>query len=116
MDNKIRALYGHSIKAEIGLKEDRSIAVLYHGTTPESAAKILKNGLKPMKREWVHLSPTKEIALEVGRRRTSKPMIIEVDVREARENGLRFFKASESVFLCRSVASKYLKLIRDECS
>ena len=66
--DEVRAFYGHSIEVEVGLEEDKLVAVLYHGTTPESVSKILRNGLKPMKRKWVHLSPTKDITLEVGRR------------------------------------------------
>lgn len=112
VDDKIRALYGHSIEVKIGLEEDRSVVVLYHGTTPESASKILRNGLKPMKRKWVHLSPTKKIAIKVGRRRTSKPVILEINAKEARSNGSRFFKATERVFLCRRLPPKYLKISR----
>ncbi len=114
--NKIRALYGHSFEVAVQLKEDKSIAVLYHGTTLESALKILSEGLKPMKRKWVHLSPTKEIAIVVGRRRASEPVILEVDVKEARKDGLRFFKATERIFLCRRVPPKYLKRIIEELS
>ena len=108
--DKIRALYGHSIEVEVSLEEDRSVAVLYHGTTPESTAKILKKGLKPMKRKWVHLSPTKEIAIDIGRRRTLNPVVLEVNAKDARRNGLKFFKATERIFVCRKVPPKYIKL------
>ncbi|RLI19641.1 RNA 2'-phosphotransferase [Candidatus Bathyarchaeota archaeon] len=70
-NGKIRALYGHSIPVKLKLKEDRTVKVLYHGTTPEAAAKILKTGIKPMKRKWVHLSPTIEIAKQIALRRTN---------------------------------------------
>jgi len=108
---KIRALYGHSIEVKVGLEEDKSVMVLYHGTTPESASKILKHGLKPMKRKWVHLSPTKEIAIEIGRRRSSNPTVLEVNAKEARRNGLKFFKATERIFVCREVLPEYIKLL-----
>ncbi len=109
--NKIRALYGHSIRVEVGLEEDKSVIVLYHGTTPEAASKILRNGLKPMKRRWVHLSPTKEIAIEVGRRRTSTPVVLEINTRDARKRGMRFFQATDRVFVCRKVPPEYIKLL-----
>ncbi|MCW3981624.1 MAG: RNA 2'-phosphotransferase, partial [Candidatus Bathyarchaeota archaeon] len=57
VDNKIRALYGHTRPARIALKEDTTTKAFYHGTTPDAAERILDSGLKPMKREWVHLSP-----------------------------------------------------------
>jgi len=110
-DNKIRALYGHSLDVKVGLEEDKSVEVLYHGTTPASTSEILKNGLKPMKRKWVHLSPTKEMAIEVGRRRTLNPMILEVNAEEARKNGIRFFKATERVFICSEVPAGFIKLL-----
>jgi putative RNA 2'-phosphotransferase len=103
-------LYGHSINVKIGLKEAKSVEMLYHGTTPEYASEILKNGLKPMKRKWVHLSPTKEIAVEVGQRRTVNPVVLEINAKEARKNGLTFFKATEHIFLCSEVPPKYLKI------
>jgi len=112
VDNKIRALYGHSINVKVELEENRSVEVLYHGTTPESMPKVLRNGLTRMKRKWVHLSPTKEIAIEVGKRRALNPVVLEINANEARKNGLKFFKATECVFLCKGVPSKYLRISR----
>lgn len=65
--NKIRALYGQSINVKVELEDNKSVEVLYHATPPESVPKVLRNGLKCMKRKCVHLSPTKEIAIEVGK-------------------------------------------------
>ncbi|MFP3985305.1 MAG: RNA 2'-phosphotransferase [Candidatus Bathyarchaeia archaeon] len=109
-DDKIRALYGHSIEIRMELQEDKIVKFLYHGTTSESASRILKIGLKPMKRKWVHLSPTKEMAIEVGKRRTTKPIVLEINAEEARRNKLKIFKATECVFLCRKVSPNYIKL------
>lgn len=105
---KVRALYGHSIEVKVGLEEDKSVIVLYHGTTAESASQILKEGLRPMKRKWVHLSPTREMAIQVGQRRTSKPVVLEISAEDARKNGLKFFRPTENVYLCRKVSSKYI--------
>lgn len=109
VENRIRALYGHSIPVELEFEEDRSVKVLYHGTTPEAATKILKTGLKSMERRWVHLSPTIEIATEVGLRRSRKPVILEIDAEAARKNGIKFYKATDKVYLCKNVARKYIK-------
>jgi len=108
---KIRALYGHTIDVHIHLKEDRQIARLYHGTTPEAAKEILQNGLQPMRRRWVHLSPTEEIASEVGKRRTDKPVVLVVDASEARSHGVRFFRATDKVYVCKHVPAKYIKTL-----
>ena len=110
-DGKIRALYGHSIPVKLGLKEDSSVKILYHGTTPEAAKSILREGIKPMKRRWVHLSPTPEIARRVGLRRTSRPAILEIDAERARKDGLKFYKATDEVYLCNYIPPKYIRLM-----
>jgi putative RNA 2'-phosphotransferase len=112
VENKIRALYGHTIPVKFEFEEDKTVKVLYHGTTPHAASKILMEGLKPMKRRWVHLSPTIEIAMEVGMRRTDKPAILEIDAEAARKDGLKFFKATDKVYLCKSVPQKYVRLVK----
>jgi len=112
VDDRIRALYGHTIDVHVHLKEDTQVERLYHGTTPEAAEQILEKGLQPMKRRWVHLSPTKEIACEVGKRRTNSPVVLMIDVTEARSHGLRFFKATDKVYVCKHVPAKYIKRLR----
>jgi len=106
--NKIRALYGHTIPVKLELEEDRVVKVLYHGTTLEAAHKIMRDGLKPMRRRWVHLSPTREIAVEVGLRRTENPVVLEIYVEGARRNGLKFFKATDRVYVSREIPSSYI--------
>jgi len=106
--DKIRALYGHTIDVNVNLEEDMEVTVLFHGTTPQAARKIMKTGLKPMRRKWVHLSPTKEIAIEVGRRRASAPAILAVDASLARRDGVKFYKATNKVYLCGYVPAKYI--------
>jgi len=110
VDDKMRALYGHTIDVKMNLREDNQVIVLYHGTTPEAACEIMKTGLKPMRRKWVHLSPTKEIAFEVGKRRTRIPAILTIDVLKARSNGIKFYKATDKVYLCQHVPAKYIRM------
>jgi len=111
IENKIRALYGHTIPVHIHLKEDRQITRLFHGTTPQAASEIQEKGLQPMRRRWVHLSPTEEIAREVGKRRTSSPVVLVIDASEARSHGVRFYRATDKVFLCKYVPAKYIKTL-----
>jgi len=110
--NKIRALYGHTIAVQVDLRENRVVSALYHGTTPQAAEKIMEEGLRPMRRRWVHLSPTKEIAQEVGKRRTENPVILEIDASEARKVGIKFFQATDKVYVCEHVPVKYIKISR----
>ena len=108
-EDRIRALYGHTIPVGLQLEEDKSVKVLYHGTTLNAASKILKTGLKPMKRRWVHLSPTIETAIRVGLRRTLKPVVLEIDAEAARKDGGKFHKATDTVYLCSYIKPKYIK-------
>jgi putative RNA 2'-phosphotransferase len=108
---EIRALYGHTIPVELEFEEPDDIKVLYHGTTPEVASEILDVGLKSMKRQWVHLSPTIELAVEVGIRRTRNPVILEIDASTARKDGLRFYKATDKVYVCSAVPPSYLRRV-----
>jgi putative RNA 2'-phosphotransferase len=109
--DRIRALYGHSIPVTLELEEDRNVKVLYHGTTAQASSEILKSGLRSMGRERVHLSPTIEAAMRIGRRRTSKPAILKIDAEKARSHGIKFYKATETVYLCRHVPPGYIERI-----
>ena len=113
VENRIRALYGHTISIKQNLVEDKTIEVLFHGTTSDSAHKILEEGLKPMKRTFVHLSPTIEIAREVGSRRTLKPTILMIDAKMAIRDGVSFYKATEKTYLCGFLLPKYVKVVQE---
>jgi putative RNA 2'-phosphotransferase len=65
--------------------------------------------LKPMKRMWVHLSPTKDIATQVGKRRTNNPVILVVNCTEARKASFKFYKASEQVYLCKFIPAEFIR-------
>ena len=111
IDNKIRALYGHTLSVKSQLEEDTVAELLYHGTTSDAAFKILKEGLKPMKRRWVHLSPTMETAVEVGLRRTKRPIVLEIDAKSARENNLMFYKATDKVYVSGPIPTRYIRIV-----
>ena len=53
---KIRAYYGHTTPQKIAKSEAMPPAVLYHGTARRFLDAIFKDGLKPMARQYVHLS------------------------------------------------------------
>ncbi len=54
--NRIRARYGHSIKIEPHGTPSKPPEILYHGTARRNLGLILSQGLKPMRRQYVHLS------------------------------------------------------------
>ena len=107
--NKIRALYGHTIPVRIEHEEDETVRFLYHGTTEAAAQRILKEGLEPMRRKFVHLSPTIEGAIQVGMRRTKHPVVLEINAEAARHTGFKFYKATDKVYLTKSVPPEYIR-------
>lgn len=103
----IRARQGHSIVVELGLEEAVPPAVLYHGTATRFWAAISTEGLRPMSRNYVHLSGTVEEAVAVGQRH-GKPIVLEVDTEAVRRAGGRFYRASNGVWLTGPVAPEFI--------
>jgi putative RNA 2'-phosphotransferase len=110
-EGKIRATYGHSFPVDLGLEPVEPPPELYYGTARDLAQSILRNGLKPRDRQYVHLSPLLDEAIAVGKRRDPVPAVVVVDARAAHAEGVRFF-ASGPLFLVENVPAKFLTLSR----
>lgn len=106
--DRIRALYGHSVPGRIVKVEARPPAVLFHGTSPQSWESIRGQGLVPMARQYVHLSTEVATAAEVGRRKSSTPVVLWVRADEAYERGVRFLRGNEMVWLAEAVPAEFL--------
>ncbi len=111
--NRIRALYGHSSRVRLNYPPDDPPDVLWHGTTPEHAAQIRDEGLSPMGRAYVHLSSTQDEAHAVGGRHTDDPVLVRVDTRAAREQGLTFHRATELIWLCPALPADVCQVPED---
>jgi putative RNA 2'-phosphotransferase len=107
-NGKIRALYGHSVSGKL-VKE---LAVppkdLYHGTSSSAAEIISIEGLKPMNRQYVHLSSSKDIAEQVGQRKTKQPIILEIKSYEGYKAGLKFYKGNHDIWLADYVSPEFI--------
>ena len=104
---RIRANQGHSISVDVGLEEARPPDVLFHGTASRFAAAIRTEGLRPMSRQHVHLSPDEPTALTVGRRH-GEPVIFRIDAKAMAEAGMAFFRSANGVWLTAAVPPQYL--------
>ena len=126
-DDKIRALYGHSCSSFIPFTKIQKIAskppdLLYHGTSPSAAKNIMSEGLRPMNRQYVHLSTDKNTALQVGKRKTilkkeeeeqQQPVIIAISAFEAYNTGVyHFYQASDSVWLSDYIHPNFMELLK----
>lgn len=101
--DKIRALYGHTVPQIIKKEPGIPPAVLYHGTTHRALPQILQDGLKPMQRQYVHLSINVETATRVGKRRDPEPVILKIDTEAAQKAGIQFYIGNDKVWLCKEV-------------
>ncbi len=108
--NRIRALYGHTLPSKVQHEEVIPPLILYHGTPRENLQSILKEGLSPMHRQYVHLSSTANEAENVGLRRDENPVILRVHALDAHKEGVRFYRAG-SVFLSEPIPPRYLERI-----
>lgn len=104
----IRANQGHSIPVDVELAELEPPEVLYHGTAEKFGAAINAQGLLKMSRLYVHLSSDVETAEKVGRRH-GKPKIFLVESLRMFNDGYKFFRSVNSVWLTEHVPAKYLK-------
>ena len=108
---RIRALYGHSTAQTFECVAQPAPTQLFHGTSPESLEPIYANGLKPMARQYVHLSADTSTAQIVGRRKSSTPVILEIDARAAAAAGIAFFHAGGRVWLAPEVPPSFIRSI-----
>lgn len=107
----IRAKYGHSVKGSIYQERTKPPKILYHGTTSKAAELILKEGLKPMDRQYVHLSQKLEEAVRVGKRRQDSPRIFKVNASQAFKDNVNFYKGNDRIWLSDIIEPKYLELL-----
>ena len=108
---KIRALYGHTVLKKIEKIKATPPDVLYHGTAHRFLDSILKNGLLPMKRQYVHLSIDVDTANIVGKRRDENPVILVIDAKTASKDGIVFYIGNDKVWLCDKLPAKYIKIM-----
>ena len=104
---RIRALQGHSVPVDLGLEPVDPPPVLFHGTHPAALAAIRDEGLRPMGRHHVHLSPDEATARQVGGRR-GRPVVLRVDAAAMARDGHAFLLAANGVWLTDAVAPGYL--------
>ena len=115
-DGMIRATYAHSFEVDLDPSNVGIPDALYYPATEEEVDIILETGIKPSDRKRVHLSRTVGDAVNAGRVRTETPVILEVDVKAATDDGVVIQKAGKTVYLAEEVDRKYLKRIEVDLS
>ena len=103
----IRANQGHSIPVDVELEENVPPEILYHGTGEKYTQSIDSIGLIPKSRLYVHLSGDYDTAVKVGKRH-GKPVIYIVKSKEMYDDGYKFYRSVNGVWLTKEVPVKYL--------
>ena len=106
---RVRAAQGHSVPVDLGLAPAQPPPVLWHGTPVRNRDAVLAEGLHRGRRHAVHLSPDRQAALAVGRRRGA-PLALRVDAAAMVRDGAVFTRADNGVWLVHEVPAPYLQL------
>ncbi|MFC0545237.1 RNA 2'-phosphotransferase [Kutzneria chonburiensis] len=104
---RIRASQGHTVPVQLDLPVTTPPDTLYHGTVAKFLDDIMAEGLRPMTRHDVHLSPDIPTAIKVGSRR-GKPVVLAVDAGRMHADGHVFRLSANGVWLTEHVPAGYL--------
>jgi putative RNA 2'-phosphotransferase len=107
-DGRVRAAYGHSVDITLADTDEPVPDTLYHGTAPSNVGSILDAGLKPMGRQFVHLSASVADARAVGARHAEDPVVLVVDAGAMEVDGRPVTKRGEAVYTAEAVPPRYL--------
>ncbi|WP_208292959.1 RNA 2'-phosphotransferase [Naumannella halotolerans] len=106
-DDRIRALYGHSVPGRIQREEAAPPGLLFHGTAPETWRQLQINGLLPMGRQFVHLSVDRETAASVGGERVPIRSFFPL-APAAVLSGAKVYQGNELVWLADAVSAQFI--------
>lgn len=106
----VRCTQGHS-HPSVDIEFDTVVPDhdLYHGTSPAYIDSIMKNGLLPQTRHYVHLSKDIKTAINVGKRHSKqeKPIILVVK----KDAPVSFFITENGVFHATHVPPEHLTIL-----
>lgn len=103
----VRANYGHSLADRIERVPVQPPAVLFHGTASDTLDLIRDTGLLPMKRQYVHLTTDRQLAIAVGGRH-GVACLLKVDAKRAHAEGIVFYQANFTFWLADAVPSRFI--------
>ncbi len=108
---RIRATYAHTIDIDLSDLPLSELDELFYPVTEEEAEIVIEQGLFPTDRTKVHLSESKEKAMEAGKVRTENPIILRIDAVRARDDGVDIRKASKNVCISDDIDAKYISRV-----
>lgn len=111
---KIRANQGHSIPdVIIEMESPEPPEYLYHGTASRFLDSIMAEGLKPMSRQFVHISPDYPTAVKVGSRH-GMPVVLKIRARDFVADGNELYCSSNGVWQAKAVQPEYFSVCHSD--
>ena len=111
---RIRANQGHSVPGVvIEMESPEPPEFLYHGTATRFLDSILKKGLLPMSRQYVHLSGDEATARKVGSRHGT-PVVLRMEARRFAEEGNTLLLSPNGIWLTTAVPPEYLTVLEQD--
>ena len=108
---RIRAIHGHSVKhVDMGYTPQEPPDILYHGTATRFLDSINENGIRSVERQYVHVSATREKALEVGKRH-GKAILLEINAKRLHAEGHPFYLSENGIWLTTDIPVGYFRQI-----
>ena len=109
-DSYVRARYGHSRPVEIDYDSPMPPAALYHATAMTQLNTIFQEGqgLRPISRQWVHLSSRWDLALRAGRRHGPPALL---GLNPAEHPPSTFLSAGGTTWLADPIGSEALHVV-----
>ncbi|MDB5705136.1 MAG: 2-phosphotransferase [Sphingomonas bacterium] len=104
---RIRARQGHSVAVTLDWPQVAPPELLFHGTVARFLPAIRAEGLRPMRRHHVHLSPDEATATIVGNRR-GEAVVLTVRAGAMAAAGRAFFLTGNGVWLTDGVPAEFL--------
>lgn len=108
---RLRARYGHSVQVRIEYPEEYPETPLYHGTSKSKLPSILRRGLLPMGRLFVHLSTDPTDAAHRAAR-FPDPVVLVIDPRRMRGRA-KLYRASAKVYVAKLVPPECIVAVLD---
>jgi putative RNA 2'-phosphotransferase len=106
--DRVRAAYGHTITIAPSREPSMPPGKLFHATDQEALADIRRVGLRPMGRQFVHLTEDMEYALRIARFK-EKGAVLVVDAAAAVGEGVVFYRANEHVWLVAELEPRFMR-------
>lgn len=107
--DRVRCNQGHSFDIDMEFMSVEPPTLLYHGTAERFLDPIFGEGIRKMSRQHVHLSDSMMTARTVGARH-GRPVILLVEAKRMHDEGTKFFRSANGVWLVGHVPADRLQV------